>query len=178
MNNNLKNQRNKLKGSPKFNNSNEEDLILKKEYFQLKVISLGVKDLIKCIRLDEIVFNSLWTESQWKKELSDPKRLCLGIFLKSHLIAFSCGLIILDELQITTIAVHPRQQKKGLGKIILSTLIKKAKISGAKRVLLEVKESNESAKNLYKKCGFEITGSRKKYYRDGSDAILFCKDLN
>ena len=41
----------------------------------------------------------------------------------------------------------------------------------AEKVLLEVRESNISAINLYSKCGFKEINRRKNYY-DGEDAII------
>jgi ribosomal protein S18 acetylase RimI-like enzyme len=46
----------------------------------------------------------------------------------------------------------------------------------AKAILLEVSENNLGALTLYKKMGFQISGTRKAYYPDGSSAI--CMKLN
>jgi ribosomal-protein-alanine N-acetyltransferase len=37
---------------------------------------------------------------------------------------------------------------------------------------LEVKASNKGAQRLYAKLGFEEVGRRRRYYSDGSDAVL------
>lgn len=38
--------------------------------------------------------------------------------------------------------------------------------------LLEVSDTNAPALDLYQKLGFEVYGTRRKYYADGNDAIL------
>ena len=42
---------------------------------------------------------------------------------------------------------------------------------------LEVSKLNSKAILLYKKLGFKENGVRKKYYSDGSDAILYKMDI-
>ena len=32
-----------------------------------------------CMDLDQKSLKGLWTKSQWERELTDPKRICLGI---------------------------------------------------------------------------------------------------
>tara|TARA_Y100001968_G_scaffold238731_1_gene222146 strand:- start:636 stop:1130 length:495 start_codon:yes stop_codon:yes gene_type:complete len=155
----------------------KEDLIQNHKCFKPKLISLGVSHLSKCCELDEIALNGLWSKDQWRKELSDSARLCLGLMNQSQLIAFACGWIVAGELQITSIAVYPNYQRMGLGKAILSELLLKARSLGVKKATLEVKITNESAKALYKSLEFKIKGRRKQIYRDGSDALILWHDL-
>ena len=156
----------------------KEDLIQKTKDVQLKVISIGVQHSDKCLELDRLALNGLWTKLQWQKELSDTKRFCYGIFSNSRIVALACGWIVLRELQITAIAVHPDKRRNGLGTKVLSALVKQATSLGVQKVTLEVKKSNIPAQNLYKKFGFELKGFRKNFYRDKSDALIFTKDLN
>ena len=43
--------------------------------------------------------------------------------------------------------------------------------------VLEVRVSNAAAIGLYRSLGFESLGTRRAYYQDGEDALLFVKDL-
>jgi len=45
----------------------------------LTLIQLGIVNLNSCLELDQKLFKGLWTKSQWEKELTDPKRICIGI---------------------------------------------------------------------------------------------------
>lgn len=50
--------------------------------------------------------------------------------------------------------------------------------SGGRKMTLEVRVSNEIARNLYEKYGFERVGIRKGYYTDNQeDAIIMWADL-
>ena len=146
----------------------------------LTIIKLGIIHLNACIDLDKKSLKGLWTKSQWEVELSDPKRICLGIIESEtkKLLGFCCSWLVVDELYITSIAVHPRHQRKGLGKFLLSDLIKRSRSLRTNHIHLEVKHTNEPAKAFYKSMGFKIIGNRSNFYKDGSDAIIFTKQLN
>ena len=146
----------------------------------LTIIQLGILHLNSCIDLDQKALKGLWTKSQWEKELTDPKRICIGVLdLETKKILGLCSAwLIIDELHITSIAVHPIHQRKGLGKLLISDLIKRSNSLLTNQIHLEVKDTNEPAKAFYKSMGFKIIGNRSNFYKDGNDAILFSKQLN
>lgn len=156
----------------------KEDLIKQKEYFHPEIISIGIEHLNQCLELDKLALDSLWTKEQWHIELSEENRKCYGVLSNSKIIAIACGSLILDELQISAVAVHPSKRRIGLARKLLFFLLKEAKSYGAKKAFLEVRSSNDHAKSLYLNIGFRMIGSRKNFYRDGSNAIVFCCDLN
>ena len=141
------------------------------------IIPLETKHLDLCIELDQNTFKGLWTRSQWKSEIIDPKRICLGAFDSKKLLGLCSGLLILNELHITVLVVNPLHIRKGLGTLILSSIIDRGKNQGIKKIILEVKETNEPAKALYRKLGFKVTGYRSQLYSDGSNAFIFLKNL-
>ena len=145
----------------------------------LTIIELGITHLNECVDLDQKSLNGLWTKSQWEKELTAPKRICLGIVeLKTKKLLGLCSAwLVIDELQITFIAVHPIHQRKGLGKFLFSELIKRSQSLQTKEIHLEVNESNEPAKAFYKSMGFKKVGKRSNFYRDGSNAVLLNKAI-
>jgi len=77
------------------------------------------------------------------------------------------------EAHISTIAVHPRLRRKGIGQLILMAMIEKARSIGADHITLEVRASNLVAQSLYRKYGFQVVGRRRKYYPDiNEDAVV------
>ncbi len=61
-----------------------------------------------------------------------------------------------------------------MGTRLLAAFLDNLRQLGAKAALLEVRESNASARNLYVKAGFIETGRRRGYYRDpDEDAITY-----
>ena len=131
-----------------------------------------------CVDLDKKSLNGLWTKSQWERELADPKRICLGIIEleTKKLLGLCSAWLITDELHITFIAVHPINQRKGLGKLLISNLIKRSESLQTNHIHLEVKDNNEPAKAFYKCMGFKKIGNRSNFYKDGSDALLLYKE--
>ncbi|MGV3666145.1 MAG: GNAT family N-acetyltransferase [Leptospira bouyouniensis] len=73
------------------------------------------------------------------------------------------------EIEIFRIATIPNFRKLGLAKQLLENLFKEFP---KKDFFLEVKESNEPAIKLYLSAGFVELERRKKYYPDGSTAVL------
>tara|TARA_B100000989_G_scaffold296752_1_gene280678 strand:- start:781 stop:1230 length:450 start_codon:yes stop_codon:yes gene_type:complete len=129
-------------------------------------------DLNKIYALEKMIFtNEAWTLNMLKNELSginnsetliiEENKLILGYFIYRKL---------LSEYHILNLGVYPLKQNKGIGSILLEYFLKD--IENISSVFLEVKKSNFSAINLYRKNGFRICGERKNYYRDGSSALI------
>ena len=116
----------------------------------LTIIQLGIFHLNSCLDLDQKSLQSLWTKSQWERELTDPKRICIGIIdpQSKNILGLCSSWVILDELHITFFAIHPKHQRKGLGKFLISDLIKRSNSLRANRIYLEVKETT-SKQNLF-----------------------------
>ena len=129
-------------------------------------------DLEQIYALEKMVFkNEAWTIDMLKIELLcrnnsqtliiEENRLILGYFIYRKL---------LSEYHILNISVSPLRQKEGVGGIFLKDFL--SDLENISTVFLEVKKSNFPAINLYKKNGFKVLGERKKYYKDGSSALL------
>jgi ribosomal-protein-alanine N-acetyltransferase len=85
--------------------------------------------------------------------------------------------LVLDEAHITTIAMRESHRGRGLGELLLGSLIMAAGEMGSDRVTLEVRVSNAVAQNLYRKYGFREEGVRPRYYSDnGEDAYIMTAD--
>ena len=147
---------------------------------KVEINQLKIKHLEECIELDKKTFKGIWTSSQWERELCDPNRICIGAFESDtqKLIGLSSGWLILDELHVTILVVHPLYIRKGIGRLILSNLIYQSKSLGINLIKLEAKDTNDPAKALYKKIGFKVKGYRPNFYKDGSNALIFEKSLN
>ena len=120
-----------------------------------------------CVDLDQKSLNGLWSKSQWERELTDPKRICLGIIEleTKKLLGLCSAWLLIDELQITFIAVHKEHQRKGLGQFLLSNLIRRSQSLQTKKIYLEVKDNNKPAIALYKSMGFKTVGNRSNFYK-------------
>ncbi len=90
----------------------------------------------------------------------------------ASIIGFAGLWLMVDEAHITTIAMHPNYRRRGLGEFMLVSLVDIAYAINAKWVTLEVRVSNYSAQNLYRKYGFIEAGLRHRYYSDNQEDAL------
>ena len=97
---------------------------------------------------------------------------------KKNLVSFCSLKPILDEWEIYDIATVPEYRKHGFAKKTAAEALDFAKKNGAKKIFLEVRESNEKAINLYVNLGFEKYAVRKNYYaNNGENAVCMMKKL-
>jgi len=106
----------------------------------------------------------------------EPVRPALEAELRS-IVGYAGLWLMTDEAHITTIAVDPDYQGKGIGELLLLGLIDRAQQIGAHWLTLEVRVSNHVAQALYEKYTFKEMGLRRRYYSDnGEDAIVMWTD--
>jgi ribosomal-protein-alanine acetyltransferase len=78
------------------------------------------------------------------------------------------------EWALENIVVAGKSRRRGVGILLVSELIHFARGELADRISLEVRESNQSARALYGKTGFQEHGLRRGYYSNPpEDAILY-----
>ena len=84
------------------------------------------------------------------------------------------------EAHILNLCVAEEFQRRGLGQLLLTNMLDKAKQAGIDDIFLEVRPSNYAAIELYERLGFNQMGTRKDYYpaRNGrEDAVILAKNL-
>ena len=84
--------------------------------------------------------------------------------------------LIYDRIEIDNILVNEENRNNGIGKKLLTYLIYFAINNHVVNITLEVRKSNEVARNLYKNFGFREVALRKLYYGD-EDGILMEKQV-
>lgn len=95
----------------------------------------------------------------------------------ASIVGFAGLWLMVDEAHVTTIAMHPNYRRRGLGELMLASLVDIAYEIGARWVTLEVRVTNYNAQNLYRKYGFREAGLRHRYYSDNQeDALIMWTD--
>ncbi len=77
-----------------------------------------------------------------------------------------------EEAEVLTVAVNTTFRRRGLGKLMMMTLMDDLHRRGVGVLYLEMARNNGSAAALYSSLGFSSVGIRKDYYRDGADAVI------
>lgn len=115
-----------------------------------------------------------WTKEQIKSAFMNNSISYYGIFQKEELISFACIMITLDDINLLDIATKDGYKNKGYAKEMLKFLI--GLKNDEQTFSLEVKSKNLPAINLYNSFGLKTLNIRKKYYKDGDDALcMFLK---
>jgi len=92
----------------------------------------------------------------------------------SEVLAFLVGHRIDAEWELENIVVAGTVRRRGVGARLLSEFIIHARAERGSGIFLEVRESNQSARALYRKAGFEETGLRKSYYSNPPENAIVC----
>ena len=142
----------------------------------------GAADLDSVMRVMENSFDprygEAWTTGQCAGLLPMP-----GVWLSlasdaNGVIGFGLARLVGDEAELLLLAVRRDSQRRGVGKMLLDRFEASAKMRGAARFHLEVREGNHAVK-LYEESGFSLVGRRRNYYtgHDGYcyDALTLAK---
>jgi ribosomal-protein-alanine N-acetyltransferase len=134
-------------------------------------------DVPAVMDVDRLSLPTPWAERSFQYELTENPASCLLLAEQqgenSQIVGFVGFWMLVDEAHISTLGVHPEHRQKGIGTQLLLEAIRQGIAMGARLVTLEVRQSNQSAINLYRKHGFEVVGKKVRYYMDNQeDAIL------
>jgi [ribosomal protein S18]-alanine N-acetyltransferase len=125
-------------------------------------------------------FSEPWSQETFVGLLGRPEVLFLvlegggaGIPDRPEVLGHGVLWWVLDEGELGNLAVHPGARGKGGGGLLLDALLEAATSAGVEQVHLEVRASNDPARALYARKGFEPVGRRRGYYRNPpEDALL------
>jgi len=146
--------------------------------FATTIRRMTVEDVPDVYALDVLSFNLPWTQRSFLyevKENSKARNWVVEGFDSSgqHLVAMLVLWLILDEVHIATLAVHPEFRRQGIAHRLLQTALNASYNEGALRSFLEVRAGNIAALAMYRELGFEVVGRRSRYYHDNNeDALL------
>ena len=113
-----------------------------------------------------------WPEASVKEVLAWEGALTLVADSNGRVIAFLIARQTADEAEILNLAVARANRRKGEGGALLIAAVNELHAQGAKRVFLEVRDSNAAGIAFYKKLGFCEAGRRPGYYRDPAEAAI------
>lgn len=142
---------------------------------RLKIQHLTKDDIATVTDLERQSFSSPWTEALYAAALSQPFFRLWGAKLLDNVLAGYVSVYHLGaELEIINIAVNPALRRQGVGASLLRHVRSEAELSGAERIILEVRRTNAPAIALYQSQGFTQAGIRRNYYPDtGEDALVY-----
>lgn len=152
------------------------DTVLDNSGCEYTVAVLGTEALEELSLSEQRCFpEDPWTVKMLEDTLQNDRSTVIGVYNRqiNNMVAYGVLYNAADEADIANIAVMPENRGCGIGYSLLYKMIDFARYRGAKRIFLEVRESNSAAIRLYKKLGFTNIGKRKDYYTNPrEDAIV------
>ncbi|HZE66049.1 MAG TPA: ribosomal protein S18-alanine N-acetyltransferase [Sporichthyaceae bacterium] len=127
------------------------------------------------VAIDDALFGTdAWSVASFWAELAGiPQRRWYRVLLEGEAVVGYGGLAVVGQsADVQTVAVRADRQGRGLGGVLLDALLGEADRRGCTEVLLEVRADNDAAIGLYAVRGFATIATRRRYYADGTDAVI------
>ncbi|WP_332696760.1 ribosomal protein S18-alanine N-acetyltransferase [Halalkalibacter lacteus] len=134
---------------------------------------MTLEDVEAVVDVERDAFSIPWDPAIFINELTSNQFAQYLVYEVEDNIIGYCGLwVVMDEAQVTNIAIHSRSRGQGHGERLLRYVKAFLVQMGVSKLSLEVRVSNTVAQKLYRKMGFVEGGIRKKYYADNLEDAL------
>lgn len=129
----------------------------------LVIEKMQTKDIPEVTEIEARVFSMPWSEQGFADALKQDT-IFVTAKQDGQVVGY-CGMYCsFEEGEITNVAVLPEAQNHGIGKKIISALLRASQEKKISRIVLEVRVSNTPAIRLYEGFGFQKAGIRKGFY--------------
>ncbi len=131
----------------------------------MRIRKMSENDLDAVVNLEQQIFSSPWSRESIEKAYLLEENIYLVAENEGQIIGY-CGIwTSFETADLCNIAVRTQYRRRGVGNEILKKAFALCHDRRIQQMLLEVRESNNSAISLYKKNGFESINIRKAYYK-------------
>ncbi len=139
---------------------------------------MRLADISALMEIEHAVFPTPWKASAYEYEITGNRLANYQVLTQqqgdrpSQLIGYAGYWLMSGEAHVSTIAIDLGWRGRGLGELLLLSILDQACADAAHLVTLEVRRSNLNAQALYRKYRFQVVGERPRYYEKREDAIL------
>lgn len=145
----------------------------------LIVVPMAEKHIKAVEEMEQACFPTPWTEDGLRAELTSDTAVFRVALLDGVPAGYGGMHFVCGEGYIDNIAVLPAMRQRGIGTIIVESLINFTETHNGIFVSLEVRESNAPAIALYTKLGFQENGRRRGFYtKPPEDALILTKSFS
>ncbi len=132
------------------------------------------RHLRSVVKIEAKVYPRPWSMGLFMSEIGQREaRTYLVARVGGAVVGYAGMMYVLEDGHVTTIAVDPAWHRHSIGSRLLLALADAGLARGIENLTLEVRVSNEPAKELYRRFGFVPAGIRKGYYVEtGEDALV------
>jgi ribosomal-protein-alanine N-acetyltransferase len=125
---------------------------------------MGLSDLDAVLALEQVVYPFPWTRGNFVDSLAAGHVAQLLRSRAGALLAYCVALPGVEEMHLLNLTVAPALQGRGLGRSLLDGLVRRCRDERRGALWLEVRESNQRARAVYGRYGFQAVGLRRGYY--------------
>lgn len=141
------------------------------------ITAAEIADLDQLVEIEKLSFAFPWSRQMLLEEFEREFSVIEVMHTENNsggdiIVAFINYWVILEEVHVLNVAVHPGWRRRGLAKQLMEHLIQKSRAQQAQIITLEVRRSNDAAIALYSSLGFHTIGIRKQYYENREDALV------
>ena len=143
---------------------------------------------VRCMVLEDIpaveameaeLFSDAWSKRSLENTIYYRPDTSFVAELDGEIAGYMFFMAAADEGELLRIGVKPECRRGGIGVKLMNHMDEYVSENGIYSVWLEVREHNIPAQELYKKCGFEMQGYRKHYYRNpDEDAVIMYRNYH
>jgi len=146
---------------------------------KLIIRKMSFIDIDDVSEVDQASFTIPWPKETFLQEITKNDYAHYFVAELDHKVIGYIGMwIVIDDAQITNVAVLPKFRGYKIGEKLFQYACEQAIRMGSERLSLEVRASNLIAQRMYQKFGLVQGGIRKKYYTDNQeDAIVMWVNL-
>lgn len=112
-----------------------------------------------------------WPRASFEAELAKP-HAWITVVRDPDVIGFCNFWIVVGELHVHSIAVHPDRRRAGVAGRLVEHALAQGRAAGCTLATLEVRRSNRPAIALYERAGFRTVTTRAAYYQDNHEDAL------
>jgi len=139
---------------------------------------MTVADLGAVMALEVQAYSHPWSQGNFVDSLAAGH--LAEVLVGAGLIGYFVAMEGVEELHLLNVTVAPAAQGRGHGSALLEAVMAHARARALPRVWLEVRASNQRARALYARLGFDEVGLRRGYYpavRGREDAVVMRHDI-
>lgn len=134
---------------------------------------MTLDDIPAVHRIERASFPVPWPDYAFRQEI-ETNRLAHYLVVRAgnEIVGYGGMWMMVDEAHVTTFAVLPEWRRRGIGARLMLAMMRLADDLGARVATLEVRLSNDAARQLYQRFGFRPVGIRPRYYSDNAEDAL------
>jgi [ribosomal protein S18]-alanine N-acetyltransferase len=136
-------------------------------------------DLDEVYATERSAFSLPWSRRSFTQIQRSPSSIFLVASTDTRRVAgYAIALLGGDEADLANIAVVDEERGRGVGRALIDRVIALLRGRGVRSLYLEVRQSNSTARALYRRVGFLEVGVRAGYYTHPvEDALVLRLDL-